>query len=326
MKPIGWGILAPGNIAHAFATALAQVQGAKLVAVASRNGRRAQDFAQQYGFESSYGSYEELVSDPQVDIVYVASPHSHHYAHSLMALQGGKAVICEKPICVNGAQLEHLRQVATDKGLLLMEAMWTAHMPLQLELVRMVQAGELGEIKRIEADLSFAGDYDPSSRLYNPDLAGGSLLDVGVYPLSFAQRLMGSLPGPWESQWVAAPTGVDANGSLLFQWESGTRAVLNFGFDTQGPATARVMGTLGVATLPNPFHCCQSMTLGGEGGERVLEFPFPFNGYEYQIVEAQRCLDEGRTDASHYGLDQVHSVLTTMDAIRHRWGLRYQWD
>lgn len=215
-KEIRWGILAPGSIAHKFVRGLELLEDAKVVAVGSRSIGRAETFAQQYGIAKAYGSYEELASDPDIDIVYVATPHSAHKECALLCLKAGKAVLCEKPFTVNTKEAEEVIQYARESKLFLMEAMWIRYLPVIIKVREWLYKGVIGEVKMLKADFGFRIEWNPEGRLLNPALAGGALLDAGIYPVSFASMVFGKQPVEIKSMSYIGTTGVDEQFTTLF--------------------------------------------------------------------------------------------------------------
>lgn len=322
-----WGIIAPGNIAEKFASSINSMEDAEIYAVASRSVSRAQEFASNWSVGKSYGSYLELVKDPQVQAVYISSPHRYHKEQIEMALNHGKHVLCEKPITVNAAEFRPLVELARKKGLFLMEAMWSCFIPTYQKLKKeWLAEGRLGEIRRIEADFSFDTVYDPAHRLYNPELAGGALLDVGIYPLNLAYWLMGRKPDRMVSLCSKAPSGVDASASVILQWDSGTSAVLHMGVNVKGPRAAGILGTRGMVELPMPFYGGERMIFRNEKGEELFERKHAGNGFDYEIREAMRCIDEGLMESPDHNWTGTLDILEIMDELRAEWGVRYSFE
>jgi predicted dehydrogenase len=321
---VRWGILGAGNIAGSFAEGLQVLPDAALVAVGSRSQEKAAAFAARFGGGArAHGSYEELASDPDVDAVYVATPHTFHLEHTLLALAHGKAVLCEKPFALNLGEAEVMVAEARARHLFLMEAMWTRLLPHVERAVTMAQEGALGEVRQLTADFGFRAAFDPRSRLFDPALGGGGLLDVGVYPLWLAQAVFG------EPEEVAAfarlgETGVDEEISVLLRYPGGQTAALQAANRLQTPHEATIIGTEGyLRLLPSwwrPSHLVFHRP--GRDPER-LEVPSEGNGYNYEAAEVGRCLRAGRLESDRLPLASTLSVMRTMDRIRAAIGLTY---
>lgn len=257
MDPVGWGVLAPGRIAHSFARDLALVPDGRLVATGSRSIERARSFAAQYG-GAAYGSYAELVADPAVDVVYVASPHALHAEHTMLALDAGKAVLCEKPMTLDAGTSQALFDAAEQRGLFLMEAMWTACHPTIRTLLRLLASGEHGHARQVHADLGFVvpgvfGGGDPTDRLLDPALGAGALLDMGIYPLTLAQLVLGE---PQELRAVAnrSASGIDLDIAIAGLYAGGATAALTASMTSHSPRSATAATDRGRFDLPADFH------------------------------------------------------------------------
>lgn len=322
-KKIKWGVIAPGNIAQKFAESATALEEAEIVAVASRNPERAKEFAAKWSIPTTYDSYETLVNDPQVEAVYISSPHSFHAAQIVLALNAGKHVLCEKPITIRASQLQPLLELAEEKNLFLMEAMWSRHLPTYKKLKEWIDSGKLGEIKRIEADFSFAMDFDPEHRLFNPALAGGALLDVGVYPLNLAMWIMGRKPDSHVSLCRKAESGVDAAATVTMQWDEGPMAILHMAIDVRGPRSAVVSGTKGMVEMPMPFYGGEKIIFRNEHGREVFEEKHFKNGFDWQIIEAARCISGGKKESPNHTWAGTLTNMELMDEIRAQWGVEY---
>ena len=323
---IHWGILGTGNIAHQFAEDLAMLPEAELWAVGSRKKARANAFGDMFHVPYRYASYEELAQDPLLDVVYVATPHPFHYEHTMLALRAGKSVLCEKPFALNAVQASEMTQLAKQKGLFLMEAMWTRFIPAIVRVRALLQEGAIGEPRLFTADLGFANRYDPSSRFFDPALGGGALLDLGVYPISMSSMVFGR-PQRASSLASFAPTGVDRQSGYVFTYPDGQLAVLHSSLDVESPSEAELVGTTGTIHLDKPMHHPQRIVLRhrirtGKTEER-FDLPFPGNGYQFEAQEVMRCLREGLLEAPAMPLHESLEIMQTMDAIREQWGLHY---
>ncbi|WP_155069560.1 Gfo/Idh/MocA family protein [Streptomyces taklimakanensis] len=322
---IRWGILATGGIAGAFARDLAQVPGGEIAAVGSRSDASARRFADEHGIPRAYGSWAELAADPDVDVVYVATPHSAHLEAARLCLEAGKAVLCEKPLTLNLAQARELVELARRKGVFLMEAMWTYCNPVIRRMLDIVAGGEIGEVRSVHADFGIVAPVDASHRLRDPRLGGGALLDLGIYPVSFAHLVLGA-PASVAAWAHLTPEGVDETTGVLLGYDSGAVATLSCSIASAGPTVAAVSGTRGRIELPHGFFAPRSFVLHREGHEarevRVPEVPGG-TGYGPEAAEVMRCLREKETESPLVPLDGTLAVMATLDAARERVGVRY---
>ena len=318
-----WGILGPGSIARKFAEGLKAAPGAALVAVGSRSRERADKFGDQFHVPRRHAGYQALADDPDVDAIYVATPHSGHRDCSILCLEAGKAVLCEKPFTINAAQARDVVAVARRKNVFLMEAMWTRFFPLMARVRELVADKAVGEVRMIMVDFGFRAGVNPEGRLFNPALGGGGLLDVGVYAVSFVSMLLGR-PVRIASLAEIGETGVDEQAAMIFQYDGGELALLATGVRTSTPQHAIIVGTDGKITIPPAWWNPRRMTIarGGQETEEV-EMPVEGNGYNFQAVEVARCLAEGKTESDVMPLDETVQIMETLDEVRAQWGLRY---
>ncbi len=321
-EKIRWGILGTGSIAGKFAAGLGAAAGAELAAVGSRKQSTADAFAERWGVPRRHGSYEALAADGDVDVIYVATPHSLHAANSILCLRAGKAVLCEKPFTINAAQAEEVVAVARRERLFLMEAMWSRFLPTVVRLRELLAAGRVGQVRMVAADFGFRARFDPSSRLFDPRLGGGGLLDVGVYAVSLASMVLGP-PGEVAALAEMGQTGVDEQAGMLLKSPSGQLAVLYTGVRTGTPQEATVLGTEGMIRLESPWWHGRRLTVRAGGEEERIELGYEGNGYNCQAVEVMECLRAGKTESDVMGLDETLSIMRTLDAIRAQWGLKY---
>jgi dihydrodiol dehydrogenase / D-xylose 1-dehydrogenase (NADP) len=323
MTKINWGILGCGGIAQKFAQALQQTEGAVMYAAAARDGERAATFARQWGFEKSIAGYRALVSDPDVDIIYIATPHSYHYAHARLCLEAGKHVLCEKPITVNAGQLQELIKLARERKLFLMEALWTRFLPGIIKIKEMISAGVIGEVVTMDVDFGINIPYDAQHRIYNPLLAGGALLDIGIYPLFLALYLFGK-PSVIKAHSLLNKNKIDLTTSIIAQSKSGTMCNLNSTTQANTPIKARISGTKGFIELEKWWFTPVDITLNIEGkDEEILKFPPISNGYEYEAMEAIRCLNDGKTESDIMPFAFSLMLMEQMDEIRKMTGITY---
>lgn len=321
-QPLRWGILGCGSIAGKFAEGLQAVPQARLVAAGSRSQDKAEAFAGKFGAAHFHGSYEALARDPDVDAVYVATPHPMHAEDSILCLQNGKAVLCEKPFMLNAAQAERVIGVAQAHGLFLMEGMWSRFFPLMDRVREIVRSGAIGDVRMVQCDFGFRTDVNPQGRLFSPALGGGALLDVGVYSLSLASMLLGT---PTQTMGVAqkGETGVDEQAAACLMYEGGRIASLTMGTRTETPHEAFVLGTEGRIKLHAPWWKLARITLTKGGKDETIDEPFAGNGMNYEAAHVGACLEKGRTESDIMPLAESLEILRTMDALRAQWGVRY---
>ena len=321
-----WGIVGAGGIAHKFADALSHVENAKLQAIASTNKERANDFAKKYSIPDSYDSYDPLFSSDTVDIVYVATIHNFHCKATLDALKAKKHVLCEKPMAVNRSQVEKMISAAQENKVFLMEAMWTRFLPMMTEVRNMIEKGTIGQPQLLYADFGVKFDYDPKHRTYNPDLAGGALLDLGVYCIALASMIFGK-PNTILSTVKMAETGVDERSTVILEYENANVAVLFQALDLEGPREALIVGTEGSIKLHSGWTAGSDYTLKlNNGTEKTFKAETCENGFIYQIMAVQDSLDAGKTQCELMSLDETLTIAETMDALRSQWGLKYPFE
>jgi len=323
VKKVRWGILGTGAIARQFVQGLNSLPQAEVLAVGSRSRASAQEFAHKRNIPRRHASYDDLASDPDVDVVYIATPHPLHAENATLCLEAGKAVLCEKPFSVNAAEAERVVELAREKRLFIMEGMWTRFFPLMEEVRQLVSEGTIGELRMLNVDFGFRADLDPASRLFDQKLGGGALLDVGVYCVSFASMILGR-PSGFVSLPHLGETGVDEQASIVLEHEGGRLANLSIGIRTATPQEATVMGTEGYVRIHAPWWRPKSMTIYRPGEEsETVEAPVSGNGFNYEAAEVIRCLKAGKTESDVMPLDETISVMRTMDSIRAAWGLEY---
>jgi predicted dehydrogenase len=314
-EPLGWGLIGTGGIAHAFAADLTFTDSGRAVAVGSRHLDSANRFADEFDIPNRHASYEALVADPDVDVVYVATPHPMHHANALLALRAGKPVLVEKAFTMNATEAQELVAVARAEGLFLMEAMWTRFLPHIAEIRRLLAEGALGNIVTVTADHGQWFAQDAEFRLFAPELGGGALLDLGVYPVSFASMVLGT-PDRIVTLIDPAFTGVDGQTSMLFGYASGAQAVLTCTLSAKSPTRAAIVGTDARIEIDGEFYAPTSFTLISRTGERTdFEAPPEGRGLWHQADEVARCLREGLLESPLMPLDESISIMQTMDAV-----------
>lgn len=322
-------ILGAGRIAVTMAETINRMNQAgnhavSLYAVAARDLERAQQFAKTHGVEQAYGSYEEMLQDQRVQLVYVATPHSHHHQHVMMCLDHGKHVLCEKAFAANARQAREMLQRAKDKGLLLTEAIWTRYQPMRETIAQVVNSGVIGEPRMLTANLGY--EIMGKERIVEPALAGGALLDVGIYPLNFAEMVFGA-PDQVHAVGVLSDKGVDLQDSMTLTWKDGKMAVLNAGANCVSDRMGVIYGTRGFAVVEN-INNPQSITVYDAQYQQVEHHPCPtqLTGYEYEVVEAARCIEEGALECpSMPHKDTIH-MMELMDEMRHQMGVHYPFE
>ena len=325
-RVIRWGILGTGKIAKAFAAALADTPDAELVAVASRTADSADTFGAQFGVARCHASYQALADDDQVDVIYIATPHPMHHENALMCLNGGKAILVEKSFTMNRRQAEDIIALARQKNLFVMEAMWTRFMPAVVEAKRIVDSGEIGPAVHVSADFGFTADAGPEHRLFNPELGGGALLDLGIYPLSMSSYFLGAVEAVQASAQMG-PTGVDVQTAFSLLHAGGGVSACACSLRARTPTELTISGSKGFLRLHDRFHNTEeiSVTLvdGTSRSSRTITLPHIGNGYAHEAIEVGRCLRAGLIESPVMPHDETLSIMGTLDAIRAQIGLRY---
>lgn len=317
-----FAILAPGKIAHSMARAVSEIEKIECYAVASRDYGRAADFAEQWGFEKAYGSYEELVKDPQVELVYVASPHSHHYEHARLCLEHGKHVLVEKAFTVNARQAKKLIQLSEEKGLLLAEAIWTRYMPSRKMIDELLAEGVLGNVTSLTANLGYILPH--VERMQSPELAGGALLDLGVYPINFALMAFQGAVKEVNASAIMSPRGVDWMNSITLTFADGKMAVLHSDMLAQTDRQGVISGDKGYLEVQNINNCEEIRVFNLERKMTACyQVPPQINGYEYEVLSCIKAIEEGRTECEEMPHSQILLVMELLDTIREQWGMVY---
>jgi predicted dehydrogenase len=315
MEPLRWGVIGTGGIAATFTADLKLTDSGHVVAVGSRHQESADRFANRFDIPHRHAAYEELVTDPDVDVVYVATPHPMHHANTVLALEAGKPVLVEKAFTMNAVEARDLVDTARFKNLFLMEAMWTRFLPDMAEIRRLLAEGTLGDIVTVIADHGQWFLKDPNSRLFDADLGGGALLDLGVYPVSFASMILGR-PNRIVTMIDPAFTGVDGQTSMLFGYASGAQAILTCTSAARGPTRAAIVGTDARIEIDGDFYTPTSFTLIPRLGKpsRFAQ-PHSGRGLWHEADEVARCLRDGLLESPLMPLDESISIMETMDAV-----------
>ncbi len=332
MDRVRWGIIATGKIARTFAADLAITPGAELAAVGSRRLESAQAFADEFGGHGdhntatrAYAGYEEVAADPGVDVVYVATPHTFHLDNVQLCFAHSKAVLCEKPVTLNARDAVVLTEEARRRGLFFMEAMWMRCNPAIRAAVDLVATGAIGTVTQVSADFGFVPIQPPGHRLFDPALGASALLDIGIYPLTFASLFLGE-PKSISSVGTLSDRGIDLSCASLLSYDDGASATLSCTLLADTPSRAAVSGTLGNLELSRRFHCPTGFTVTTGAGETTYEHEVIGNGYVHEIEEVQRCLHDGLTESPLVPLDDTLSLMRQLDLIRAQIGTRLPGD
>jgi predicted dehydrogenase len=325
---IKWGIIGTGRIARAFAEGLQNTSNGQLCAIASRNLNSAIAFAKEWNIQHAFGTYEELAKSDVIDAVYIATPHSSHAENSILCMRNGKAVLCEKPFAVNAKEVEAMITVSKENNILLMEGMWSRFPPLMFKLRDWIKSGKLGIIKALHADFGFLPiERNPKGRLLNLELAGGSLLDLGIYPISLASMILGK-PSSMQTLAHIGETGVDEQASWIFKYPGGELAILMSSLQCETRQEAFISGTLGNVRIHKQCWKPQKMTFSETNGDaqETVEMPFTGNGFNYEAESFGNLLLEGAKESSVMPLSESLEIMTQLDQIRQEWGLVYPMD
>ena len=319
------GIIGAGGIASRMAITLQPLKGAECYAIASRDIKRAQAFADKYGFERAYGSYADMLNDPRVELVYIATPHSHHYEHIKLCLNHGKHVLCEKSFCANAKQAEEVMLMAEDRGLLLTEAIWTRYMPMRETINKILKSGIIGTPTSLSANLGYPLQH--VGRIIRPELAGGALLDVGVYVLNFASMIFGNELDSIAANCVKLDTGVDAQENIMLTYKDGKMASLYATILAQTDRRGHINGSDGYIEIEN-INNYETVRVYNLDRKIVGEYAAPtqITGYEYEVVSAMKAIREGRIECPEMPHIETLQMMQLMDSIRGAWGIVYPFE
>ncbi|MCY4061189.1 MAG: Gfo/Idh/MocA family oxidoreductase [Chloroflexi bacterium] len=323
---IRWGLIGLGWISRKFAKGLAFVPDAEVYAVASRSQEKADAFGAEFGASKCYGSYEELANDPNVDVAYIGTPNNYHLSQTLLCLKAGKHVLCEKPFAVNAKEAKVMIECAREKNLFLMDAFWTRYFPAMYKLRELLAEKVIGDVMLVTADFGGRGPVVPEKRHFNPDLAGGAMLDVGSYCIQFASMIYGKPPTDIVSQVAIGETGVDELSVLVFKYSDYEMATLTSAIRLSTPHEARVIGTEGYIAIPNFWHPDELTVVRSGQAPETLRFPYEGEGFQFEAIEVGQCIRAGLTESPVYPLDETLTIMETMDRIRADWGLRYPFE
>jgi len=324
MTTINWGIISTGTIAKKFATTISQLTDCgNILAIASRNQETANEFSKNYNVPRAYCSYMDLVCDPDIDVIYIATPHSFHYENAKLCLENGKHVLCEKAFTVNAVQATELLQLAKEKKLFIMEAFWTKFLPAYQLLNGIIAEDVIGQITHFRAHFGFVPTGARYVRKFDPNLAGGALLDIGVYAIGVAAMILGYNPSNIYSSAIIGEYGTDKFDSIMLEYENGTTAHLITTIGSQIGQQAVIFGTKGHIILPD-FSALQEFTVVlDDGTQYTKESPFEINGFEYQIRETERCLSANKHESDIMTHQHTLAVMRLMDKARSDWGLKF---
>ncbi len=322
MKKLKWGILGPGNIARDFAQALNRVNG-EVYAVASRNKERAEKFARENNVKKAYRSYDEIIKDKDIDVVYIATPHSNHYEYIIKSLNNNKHVLCEKAITVNERELEEALKIAREKNLVLEEAMTLFHMPLYEKVIKKINKEDLGKVNMVQVSFGSFKEYDENNRFFNLDLAGGALLDIGTYALSFARYFLSSMPEEILSTVKKAKTGVDEESGIILKTKEDEIATISLAFRSKMPKRGIVSCDNGFITIDN-FPRANKATINYlDGAVEVIECGEEEKALDYEVIFMEERIKENKESNS---IDLTYDVTKIMNKVRKDWGIVYPFE
>ncbi|OPJ59667.1 Gfo/Idh/MocA family protein [Clostridium chromiireducens] len=325
MSKIKMGILGAGDIAKLMAETISKMDNVDTYAIAARDLERAEKFSKEYGFEKAYGSYEEMLKDESLDFVYIATPHSHHYEHAIMCLNHGKHVLCEKAFTSNAKQAEEVLKLAESKGLLITEAIWTRYMPMSKTLNEVIESGVIGKVTSLNVNLSYPITH--KARIMDPELAGGALLDLGVYTLNFAAMVFGDKIKSISSAAIKTETGVDAQNSITICFEDGKMAVLNSSILAISDRQGVINGDKGYIVVENINNYEKISVFSLEREEiAVYDAPKQITGYEYEVEAAIQAIENKEIECPQMPHKETLRIMEIMDSLRYEWGVIYPFE
>ncbi len=319
---LNWGIIGPGRIATKFAEDLRLSSNSALYGVASRNGQRAKQFCKEHHGFKGYDSYEDLIQDPNLDVIYIATPHSFHYEQTVQCLKSGKAVLCEKPLGIDLNEVNALMDESRKQNTFLMEAMWTRFIPATEKLIEVIHNNSIGKIQTVYADFGFKGDLNPDLRLANKSLGGGSLLDIGIYPVYLSLLTLGT-PESIKASATFTGTHVDSDCNMEFMYKNGAHAFLKSSFLQNTPTEARIIGENGEIKLHSPFHHTTSMTITTDMGKETIQLPYDHHGYLFEILEVESCMKNGLIESTKHSHEMSRSLSYLLEQVKKEIGLTY---
>lgn len=322
-KVIRWGIIGLGKIANKFAQDLLTIDGAQLYAVASRNQEKSNEFATKYKAVKAYNNYKALAEDPNVDAIYIATPHAFHKEHSILCLQNKKAVLCEKPFAMNSNEVEEMISVAKENNVLLMEAMWTYFLPHYKYALNHIENKTFGNIIKIEADFGFKPEIDMSSRVFKKSLGGGSLLDIGIYPIFAALSTLGK-PIQIESKATFFENHVDSSCFIIFTYPNQIEAYLKSTLLEKTPTQAIFHCEKGIIKINSRFQEPSNVTLISKDKEETIDFNYTTNGYNFETIHFNELIRQQKTESDIMTFNFSKNLIELLDTVRHQIGLNYQ--
>jgi predicted dehydrogenase len=324
MQSFNWGVIGPGNIANTFAKAIASSKKGQILAVASRSLERAADFAKTYQIEKTYSDYGQMLADPEIDLIYIATPHNFHYKQAKMCLEAGKHVLVEKPCTVNAQQMQKLVKLAQNKNLLLQEALWSRFMPCLSQLRQLLNEGIIGDIQYIQSEIGFAFQNREKSRLLKAELAGGALLDLGIYSITVSQFLLQEHPDKVEAMGQLTDQEVDGHVFANMHYASGRYAQFTCSMLSQTSNSMRIVGTKGYVNLPACFWDTDTASIYRDNKLiQCIDIPHPVNGFEYQIEQSMRCIEQNMQCSDLMSHCDSIGVMSVMDDIRKQIGVQF---
>ena len=324
MQSINWGIIGCGAIAHLFAQAIKKLDNCTILAGASLTAGRAEHFTKTHQIPRSYSDYQSLANDPDIDAIYIATTHNFHFENIKLCLENGKHVLCEKPFTVNAQQTNTLFTLAKNSNCFMMECLWTRFLPAIKHLSHLLAQDILGDIHTVKANFSICGDFPPEHRLRNKSLAGGALLDLGIYPLTLADIVFGETPTHIQSSAVIGEDGVDESSYYLLEYGQGQRAMLSASFMEHAPTEGVISGSRGYIRIPD-FIGAQELHLHlNNQPSKVLTFPFDKDeSFTFEISHAMECMRQNKNQSDILPMTKTIAMMTLMDTIRNQWGLKY---
>lgn len=324
MNKIKWGILGAGNISSSFATALNSIEDAEIVGVAARDRIRAEEFCEKYNGKKAYGSYEELVMDPEIQVVYIGTLHPYHYEHAKLCLEHGKAVLCEKPFTLNEKSSKALMDLAKEKNVFLMEAMWTKFLPATKKVKEWIQNGKIGNVRYIKSAFGLHLEYDETHRLFQLEKGGGALLDLGIYPITYAIHMLGQVPRDIKSSVVMGKAKTDEINTVIMEFDKGVVANLMSASTVEVGKDTEIIGDKGKILVPNFWMANEATLMDLDGNEKEhFEVTHKANGYEYEAMEVMECIRLGKLESDVVPHKDTLDIMRIMDSLRHDWGLEY---
>lgn len=325
MSKVKMGILGAGDIAKLMAETIRKMDNVDAYAVAARDLERAEKFSNEYGFEKAYGSYEEMLKDENLDLVYIATPHSHHHEHAIMCLNHGKHVLCEKAFTANAKQAEEVLKLAESKGLLITEAIWTRYMPMSKTLNEVIESGVIGKVTSLNVNLSYPITH--KARIMDPELAGGALLDLGVYTLNFAAMVFGDKIKSISSTAIKTESGVDAQNSITICFEDGKMAILNSSILAISDRQGVINGDKGYIVIENINNYEKIRVFSLDREEiAVYDAPKQITGYEYEVEAAIQAIENKEIECSQMPHKETLRIMKIMDSLRREWGIIYPFE